>query len=170
MAGNNSKLYITISDDRGNGSQSTPTKQSSGGTGGNNSGKQIAEEDNAVFRYAEHEMFHMAKNLATQSVNFSMNNIGNFTGDYIAQRRVNEMRQAASGIVSIGMTTLAGAKYGLTGAVVGFLVGTYSMLTGSVFEVIVNQSQNAKANYNISQLRQRVGLNSIYDGSRGTEN
>lgn len=155
------KLYITISDERGGGGTiPTPKPDAS---------KEKKERD-TLGRYIEHEMFHLVKSQATQSVNFALSNIGNFTGDYITQRKVNEAKQSASGIMTIGVSTIAGAKYGPWGAAIGFVVGAVSVISGGVFNVISNSVENAKENYNISQLRERAGLNSIYDGSRGTEN
>lgn len=166
MANNNEKLYITISDNRGqtNGANGKPTPQPDASNQSNNS------NDNTLMRYAEHQMFHLVKSATTKAVNFSLANIGNFSGDYIAQRNVNAIRQEIEGVISIGMTTFAGAKYGPVSAAIGFVVGASSLAMGTVFEEITNSFENSKANFNIEMLRERVGLNTIYDGSRGTEN
>lgn len=157
----NSKLYITISDERGGDGQ-TPTPKPNG---------EKKEDGDTLGRYIEHEMFHMAKQMATQAANFAISNIGNLSGDYAFQRKVNEVKQFASGIMSIGMATVAGAKYGgAVGAVIGFVTGTASTMMGGVFNVIQNNIENTKTNYEISQLRDRSGLNAVLDGSRGTEN
>lgn len=164
----NSKLYISISDDRGNGNRNTPTASSSSA---NKNGKKEKENENLLGRYVEHELFHLVKKNTMQAVNYSLANIGNFTGDYISQRRVNELKQAVTGFTSIGMSTLAGAQVGgIVGAVVGFAAGTASLVVDTVYDNITNKAEYAKQNYNIAQLKDRVGLNSIYDGSRGTEN
>ena len=156
------KLYITITDDRGDGG-GTPTPKPDGA-------KEKKINDDAIGRYVEHELYHLVKSQATQFVNFSLVNIVNFTGDYITQRRVNETKQAISGIMNIGMTTLAGAKYGGYGAVIGFAIGVISQLSGSVYDVSLSIVENNKTNYEIAQLRELAGLNSTRDGSRGTEN
>lgn len=165
------KLYITITDSRNtkNGySGSVPTK---GGNAQGATANKENDEDSALKRYAEHELFHLVKGTATKAVNFSINNIGNFTGNYIQQQEVNEVKQGISGLVSIGFSTLAGAKLGgLPGAIVGFVVGVGSIVVDTVFDDISNRAQNSKNNFEISMLRERVGLNTIYDGSRGTEN
>ena len=161
MANNNNKLYITISDNRG-GSPDTPTPKPQSA--------EKKQEDDTLGRYIEHEMFHLAKSQMTQAVSFALGNIGNFTGEYIVQRKVNALRQFASGIMNIGTATLAGAKYGAPGAVIGFVVGTVSQLSSGVFERIQTSAEYAKTNYDIAQLRDKVGLNTVYDGSRGTEN
>jgi hypothetical protein len=156
------KLYITITDDRGDGG-GTPTPKPDGA-------KEKKSNDDTIGRYIEHEMFHLVKSQATQFVNFSLGNIGNFTGDYITQRRVNETKQAISGLMNIGMTTIAGAKYGPYGAIAGFAIGVISQMTGSVYDVISSTVENSKTNYELAQLRELSGLNSTKDGSRGTEN
>lgn len=157
----NDKLYITISDNR-IGQSGTPTSQ----TANQNKDK----EDSSLQRYAEHQLFHTIKSTVTQTVNYQIANIGNMTGDYITQRKINVAKETVSKLSTIAMSTIAGAKYGGYGAIVGFAVGTLSVMLGSFFEINSNLLENQKTNYSISQLRERAGLNTIYDGSRGTEN
>lgn len=169
MAEQDNKLYITISDKRGEGG-GKPVPEEENGTSGMTFEKMREHENDLLRRYAEHEMFHVVKSTATRTVNFAISNIGNFTGDYITQKDVNWLKGVASNVTSIGLTTLAGAKYGPVGAAIGFVVGAASVVTNSIFTEITNQVQISKSNYSIGQLRDRVGLNTIYDGSRGTEN
>ena len=156
------KLYITITDER-QGDGETPTKQPEG--------TKKDKDGSALGRYAEHQMFHLIKQQATQMVNFSINNIGNFTGDYIAQRKVSVAKQAISGVMQVGEATLAGAGVGgWVGAIVGFVLGGISLVTSSVYGEMQNRTNNAITNLEIAQLRDRAGLNTTHDGSRGTEN
>lgn len=160
MAQEKNKLYITISDKRTGGGEGRAQTES-------------AESDNGSMlgRYAEHQLFHLVKSTATQAVNFSINNIGNFTGDYIQQQKVNELRAQASNALNLAMSAAAGFKAGgLPGAAIGLAVGAGAIIVGNVFQDLSNRVANAKANYNIEQLRNRAGLNQTYDGSRGTEN
>ena len=157
MADAKNKLYITISDKRG--------EDSNG-----NSAKEKEKESDTLGRYAEHEVFHLLKSTASKTINYSISNIGNFTGDYITQRKVNMCKDAIDSAMTIGMSMIAGSKFGPVGTAVGFVVGVASEVTGSVFEDISNRAENRKTNYNIEQLRDRVGLNTKLDGSRGTEN
>lgn len=162
MAGSG-KLYITISDERGGGGGSTPIPKPSDGS----------KKDNGdiLGRYVEHEMFHLAKAQVTKAVNFAIGNVGNFTGDYITQNKINNMRSSLSGFMNIGMATIAGAKVGgWVGALVGFTIGTISEVSSGVYDTIAKSNENAKTNYEIAQLRDRAGLNTLLDGSRGTEN
>lgn len=162
------KLYITISDNRsgqkgGQDGDATPTS--------GNKGDKKDNSGNAATRYAEHQLFNLAKRTAVQSVNFAISNIGNLTGDYIAQRNVGVAKQAISGVISVGMSTAGGAAVGgWVGAIVGFSVGVVSLIGSSVQSEIQNRLDTAKQNLEIAQLRDRAGLNATYDGSRGTEN
>ena len=170
MAEENSKLYITISDSRGKGGKGTPTKKDEE----EKINQEEEEQGNSLIgRYAEHELFHIVKKNITQAVNYSLSNVGNFTGDYITQRKVNENKQFVSGVVNLGMSAFAGFKStggSWVGAAIGFVVGASSLVAESVYDNITTRAEYSKQNYNITQLRNKVGLNAIYDGSRGTEN
>ena len=128
------------------------------------------DEGSALGRYVEHEVFHLVKQQATATVNFALGNIGNFSGDYILQNEVNEARKNINSLMNIGMATLAGAKFGPAGAVIGFAAGVVSESMKGVFETVEKTKNAAKQNYEIAQLRDRAGLNTAKDGSRGTEN
>lgn len=160
MTSDKNQLYITISDKRGGGTPA-PTPQTA---------KEQSESDSLFGRYVEHQMFHIARQQVSNFVNFQLSNIGNFTGDYIAQKDVNEAKQILQGIEGIAMSTLAGAKFGWQGAIVGFAVGVISQGANAVMTNITNKKEVAQMNYNIEQLRARSGLNTLLDGSRGTEN
>ncbi len=157
------KLYITITDKRdGDGPTPTPTPQGS---------SQKSDDLGMLGRYAEHELFHLVKNQTTQAVNYALANIGDLSGDYISQRKVNVAKQAISGIMQVGTATIAGARVGgYIGAAIGFVVGTISLISGSVYNELESRKNNRLTNLEIAQLRDRAGLNSVYDGSRGTEN
>ena len=157
------KLYIIITDKRGEDVETTPAPS-------DDSTKAISD-DTALGRYAEHEFFHLIKENINRGANFVISNIGNITGDYISQRGINEAKQLASGLTGVAMSTIAGFKIGgQAGAIVGFIAGTASALSDSYFDYAQKTINTAKANLEIKELRNRAGLNTIYDGSRGTEN
>ena len=154
------KLYITISDNR-NGSSTTPNEKTDN----------EQNKESVIGKYAEHQLFHLAKQTAIKSANFAISNIGNLTGDYITQRKVSEVKQAVSGLMSIGISTVGGAAVGgFFGAVIGFTVGVTSLVVDTVQSEVQNRIDNTKTNLEIATLRDRAGLNTVYDGSRGTEN
>lgn len=159
------KLYITISDERSSG---TPTKETQqGGVGASRETKKNHE----LSKYIGHEFYHLVKNQAVRFVNFSIGNVGNFKGDYISQRKINQVKSAVSSLVSIGVATYHGAQIGgVVGGAVGFAFGTAVMVAESVYRDIETQNEFSKTNYNIEQIRTRSGLDSLRDGSRGTEN
>lgn len=162
----NNKLYITISDKRLGDGGNTPSSSNSSEREANS----MSKEDNLIKRYAEHELFHLVKATTTRAINYSISNIGNFTGDYITQRKVNVAKGIVDSAVTIGVSTIAGAKYGPIGAAIGFVTGVASETIMGVLDDISNRAENTKANFNIEQLREKVGLNTKLDGSRGTEN
>ena len=88
------------------------------------------------------------------------------------QTKINELRSNLQGFMNIGLATYAGAKTtgSWVGAVVGFAVGAIGQIGSGIFDTIQKEKEYSKQNYEISQLRDRAGLNSTKDGSRGTEN
>jgi len=161
------KIYIIITDKlpagtspgTGPGMATTPSGSSSG------------SKSNIIMDYAAHEFFNLIKREALVAINYNLNNIGNFTGDYITQRHVNETRTILSDVASLGIATIAGAKFGgAPGAIIATVVQAAGLATSAIVNYSLNQIQNTKTNYEISQLKDRSGLNSLKDGSRGTEN
>ena len=164
------KIYITISDERG---------KNIGGissTGQNGSAKKIitTKEDTAnslLNSYAMHELFTFTKQQVSKAVNYSLSNIGNFTGDYATQRKVNAGLEAVGTAAGIGLATWQGFKRGgVKGALIGFAIGTLATGISSALQNKSQINENDRANYQIEQLRERAGLKTLKDGSRGTEN
>lgn len=161
--GEKNKLYIVISDERegGEGGTSTPTKKA----------KEEKEKDDTLGRYVEHQVFHLVKQQATKFAYYTLGNIGNFSGDYIMQDKVNSLLESSQGFMNIGMATAYGAKAGgWIGAIVGFVVGAGAETISSAYQIHSKTVEVTKQNYEIEQIRARSGLNSLKDGSRGTEN
>ena len=158
------KIYISISDNRGKGGSgtSTPVREDV---------IEKQEDENLILSYAGHKLFDLTKQQVEKAIDYSLSNIGNFTGDYIAQRKVNEMKSFISGVARIGASTWAGLSVGGgAGAVVGFVVGAVSTVSSAIYSDKTNRIENQKINYSIEQLRQRAGMNSLIDESRGTLN
>ena len=162
MAEDDGKIYIMISNRRL-------------GAGGQQPGSpnQLPAEksDNLVLRYAGHEFMHMIRTNAVKAVNYTMQNYGNFTGDYQTQRQLEDAKNMANGIVGYGMAFATGL--GASGGnIAGGLVAVGAKAALDIGNIVGNQisiqmSLNAQ-NYSISQLRQLSGLNTLKDGSRGT--
>ena len=120
--------------------------------------------------YAKHRFFNYMESQAKQLVMYNINNVGNFTGDYVAQRKINEAIQGINILVNIGTGVLAGAKYGPWGAVAGAAIAIAGTVSTAALQSYSQYVENKKTNYAINQLRARSGLNINTDGSRGTEN
>ena len=155
------KIYITISDTRtGEVIKGTdiivPEKKKSN------------TEENELQNYVMHQFRNLITQQAKNMVNYSLGNIGNFTGDYNAQREVNFSLSA----LNVGSSIIAGAFAGLkvTGSPVGAIVGAATVATSQAinFGLKLKSEQVAlnKQNYNIQQLRQLSGLDGLTNGSR----
>lgn len=161
---NDGKIYITISDKRFGRNKAEADEQ-------NKIDKQKEEnKNNPLQDYAVHQFYNLVKNKTMQAVNYTINNIGNFTGDYSRQIHVQDEMKLLSDLTGLGFAMMAGAKYGgglglLIGA--GAYVGGYALTTALEFNA--GQFQTDKTNRQIAQLRTRAGLNSSNNGSRGTE-
>lgn len=157
------KIYIIVTDKLPGGTPTpTPTAPNQG----------QSKEDTGLFaHWARGRLLSTAKSIAIQSVNYSLANIGNFTGDYITQTHINETLGNIRGFAGIGMAALAGFKVaGPMGAAVGAVLGTVNATVSSAFQINAQRVQNSRVNYEIEQLRNRAGMNPLMDGSRGTEN
>ena len=158
---NDGKLYIIISD-----------RPDAAGTGALDleGSSPTNAKDKSGMDYASHRFFNFMEAQAKKFVMYNVNNIGNFTGNYVAQRRVNEVVELVNILSNIGMATLAGAKYGPAGVVVGAAIAVAGTAINAGYETFSQRLENAKTNYNIEQLKRKSGLNIYMDGSRGTEN
>ena len=166
---NDGKIYITISDKRYGQNVSESAELVNQPNLQNFSDEK--NKDSVLGRYAEHQMFHLVKGQAIRFVNFATSNIGNLTGDYLAQKKVNEVKQSISTAISLGMSIAGGASVGgWAGAAVGFVIGAASIISNQVYSDVENWRNVNRTNLEIAQLRDRAGLNTLLDGSRGTEN
>lgn len=157
------KIYITISDKRGVGGLSTD--------GSNKNGGKDQDTESLFGSYVKHEVFNFVKQQAKKVVDYSLGNIGNFTGDYTTQRQVNTSLSALSQGLGIALSTKVGFKVGgVPGALIGFAIGVAATGITNALQDNTQKNENYRTNYQIAQLRERAGLNVYKDGSRGTEN
>lgn len=158
------KLYIIISDKRGD-----------DGNGGNDPVDGTPKDSNkkSSQNIITHQFYNFVLGQAKQFVNYNISNIGNFTGNYIMQRRVAEAMQAVNIIANIGGAFVSGMLMSGGNPVVGAVsavIATAGVTINAGYQSFTQHVQNAKTNYSIEQLRRRSGLNTYTDGSRGTEN
>ena len=134
--------------------------------------KEKKSDKDILMHYAKNKLIETVKSAASNAVHFSLGNIGNFTGDYITQRQINNNLQMASELMSFGATVWAGFK--VTGSPWGAAIAAagWAVQKGlSIGEQLVTLNvEKTRVNYNIEQIRNRSGLNSHMNWNRGTEN
>lgn len=155
----NGKIYITISDKRTDGSGIG----GDGGSGRNGySGTTSQKSGKGQFAsYLLHKTLDFAKNEAMNMINYSINNIGNFTGNFVGQRHIQQTIQGAKMLGNIAMATASGGW-------VGLVVSVASQATNIGLSEYQQYFENRRLNHNIDMLRNLSGLNQLSDGSRGT--
>lgn len=160
---NDGKIYITISDRRFGKNKAEADEQ-------NNLDKEKEKKD-PLKDFAKHKFFNFIEAQAKQAINYSVNNIGNFTGDYVTQQQTQDAVSILSDLADIGVAAFAGFKY--SGSPYGALIGAGIAVAGKAInkaqQLAVGYAQNEIQNRQIAQLRTRAGLNSINNNSRGTE-
>ena len=152
------KIYITISDTRtgevlGGGNTTIPSTKK--------------PKENIANDFFKHQFFNFIENEAKQMANYSLSNIGNFTGDYNAQRQVNFARSAIN--VATGLVTSAYMGFavgGPIGTLIGDGISAASQVINFGLQLNSESIEIKKQNYNIQQLRQLSGLDGLTNGSR----
>lgn len=104
---------------------------------------------------------HQALSLGKQIVSTSISNIGNFTGDYVKQDKV----QHAVDIISDIGTIATGAA---AGGWIGAIVATVGVITKEVINFVAESKQEDHKERSVELLRERSG-NSLTNGSRTGE-
>lgn len=154
------KIYIIVTDQLPNGQGPvTPDKT-----------EKKEDKESAMKDFAAHKFFNFIQSQSKQVVNYTISNIGNFTGNYIAQDHVNDAMNFINFGVEAVTAAIAGAKYGgVYGAVVaaGAVIATKAITTAEQY--IAGAIENDHRNRIVAQLRSRGGANALDNGSRGTE-
>lgn len=156
MAEENGKIYITISDKAmgGGGESEKPTEK---------------KKEKTLGEYSKHAFFSFIKQEANTMINYSISNIGNFTGDFQMQRDVQVAVQVVGLATNLATSFIAGMTLS-GGNVAGGLVAMGISLAAQTINYglgeITGQLQNRNQNYNIAQLRNISGLDTLTNGSR----
>lgn len=156
----NDKLYIILTNHL--------TSQDGVGEGETEEANSRKKKETSLQKYAEHEVMHLIKQTATQMVDFSINQIGNLTGNYEAQRDVSIAKNLATKGYNIGMAAMAGSVAGPVGAAIGAGVALVRETVTDLMSMHDAAVNNKKLNMEIAGLRRKAGLNSTIDGGRGT--
>ena len=164
MMENDGKIYIVITRQKPSG----PTGVGSGDADPDK--KQPSGTDSLFAHWARQRLLDTTRSLAKSTIMYGLSNVGNFTGNYMAQAQINNSVHALSGIASLGMTALAGFKVGgPVGAAIATGLAIVNQTAQWVMGTYSGVIENQKTNYEIARLRDRSGLNTLLDGSRGTE-
>lgn len=167
MATDSNKLYIVISD--------SPSSSNQEGENQTASEKKEDEKKNkkaeTLNTYIQQQFLNEIKTQAIQAVNYSISQYGNLTGNYVAQRNMQVAQKVINNIISIGTAAIGGATIaGPWGAVIGAGLAITNQVISYGYQTFGEYVSNIKQNREINILRDRSGLNSYLDGSRGTEN
>lgn len=104
---------------------------------------------------------HQALTLGKQIVSTSISNIGNFTGDYVKQDRIQNMVGIVSDLATIGTGFAAGGA-------IGGIVATIGVVTKEILTTVSANKQETHSERRNELLRIRSG-NSTTNGSRTGE-
>lgn len=158
---NDGKIYIIVTDQLPNGGgQLVPDQQK----------EKEKDKGSSLAMWAEHQFYNLVKQQVIGNINFTVNNIGNFTGDYQAQRNAQLNLSILNEAMGLGMAVYAGSRFGVPGVAVALGVYAANKTISTMQQYALINLQQKQSNYSIEQLRNRAGLNSYKDGSRGTEN
>lgn len=151
------KIYITISDSR-----------RGSGSGVSNDADNTEEKENPLSKYARHRFFNFAEGQAKQFVNYTVGNIGNFTGNYIEQSEVQGMIRNISFLVNLGTAIYSGVKMtkSWVGGVIAGAISIGSQAINFGYQEYTETVMNRRTNRNIEMMRNRLGLQGLIDGSR----
>ena len=160
MAENDGKIYITISDRRFGKNKAEADEQNKRDKEG---------KESSLKSFAQHKFYNFIQSEAKQAVNYTVANIGNFTGDYIKQQQVSNAVSILNFGVDVATAAIAGSKFGGGGAAIGTLIVVAAKAITTGEQTFASYAEFTRQNRAINQLRTRAGLNSTNNGSRGTE-
>lgn len=121
-------------------------------------GEEVSKKDATGEKLVVASLFaHQALNTAKQITNYAISNIGNFTGDYAKQDRVQQIVNNVSDVGTIGVAFATNWVAGV--------VATIGVATKRVLEVVSDNQAIRHAEHNAEYLRKRSG-DSTTNGSR----
>lgn len=101
-------------------------------------------------------------NVAKQTINYGISNIGVRTGNYVIQEQVNRAVDIIGNAATIGMGFVSGG-------IVGGIIAVAGVTTKAVFGMFSENESIRHENIQSEYLSKRSG-NATTNGSRGTEN
>ena len=159
------KIYITISDTRGGSGAGVSNEADTGVAESKQGGSKLGN-------FIWHRFYNTVESQAKQYINYTIGNIGNFTGSYSAQRDAEEGLRITNLLVSTvssSITAFVAFGGGPQGGVAAAIAATISIGSEAINFAYREKSesfQNRKTNRNIELMRRRLGLEGLTDGSR----
>lgn len=156
------KIYITISDTRGGSGAGVSNDADTGGS----------DKNQTIADFAKHKFFHLIESEARTFVNYSIGNIGNFTGNYQMQRDVQQTFGILSEMINIGsasVTAFKAFKGGTQGAIAAAITAAATIAGKAInfgMKEYQEQFENRRTNRNIELMRNRLGLEGLTNGNR----
>ena len=140
------KIYIIVTDQLpGGGGPLVPDKP-----------KEDKDKD-PLGDFAKHKFFNFIESQTKQMVNYSISNIGNFTGDYVKQQQVANVVSLVNFGIEFGGAIYSGFKYGGGyGAAVSAAIVIASKAINLGQDWLSNAAEVGRQNRAISQLRERM--------------
>lgn len=157
---NDGKLYIIITDEAQGGGGPNPKPVPPRPT---DEEKQKEQQ----YNFITHQFYNFIDGQAKQFVNYAINNIGNFTGNYQTQANVQTAMNLGKQMLGILSATAVGAAQGgAVGAIAGFLISAGSTVINYAYGDYSYGIEVKKQNRNTEELRKLSGLDSRTNGSR----
>ncbi|MCR5112733.1 MAG: hypothetical protein K6A63_02220 [Acholeplasmatales bacterium] len=104
------------------------------------------------------KLVNAATNATTSMIKFSLSNYGDFTGDYLAQEKINNTLAMLNTAMSFGSNIVGGAMVaGVPGAIVGGIVSGIQLGTTLAQNIISANLSAAKSNYAAQANANRLG-------------
>lgn len=125
------------------------------------------EREKQIYTFATHQFYNFMQQTATEMVNWSISNIGNFTGNYVKQENIQKTVNLGSKLIGIGSAVVAGAQMaGPIGALVAGTIAVAGTGINIALQDRANEFQTQRQNREIAQLRELSGLNPLTNGGR----
>lgn len=161
---NDGKIYIIVTNKLPAGT-SVPTITD----GQKTESSSTTKSESLLARYAQHKFFNFIQSQTEQFISYEISNIGNFTGNYVAQRNVDSTVASLNVLTNVATAAYAGFTMSggnVFGALIGAGVSVISQTVSFLQREKINQLVFRQQNYTLDVLKERSGLYSLDNGSR----
>lgn len=129
------------------------------------------EKESSVGKYIRHQFYSFVSSEVKSNLSFVANNIGNFTGNYIAGRAVKQVVSPLLNFAwNVGISAAIGFKYGgAPGAIIAAAASTATQIINFFEQESVNMLMFNRQQRNIDILKDRSGLYQLNNNNRTGE-